>query len=135
MSAPDALVRALAQARADGQLGDIAPHFFSFGGIAAHRALGRGGGAAPDHARAGRRVPGRAARVDTLEDTPHFSGGIRGDAGRTLASFHVTKVFSWPCRIPAGPNVMASAEHDARPQRTKKTAMKYLLLIYARRAN
>ena len=34
MSAPDALVRALATARADGQLGDVAPHFFSFGGLA-----------------------------------------------------------------------------------------------------
>ena len=34
MSAPDALVRALAQARADGQLGEAAPHFFSFGGLA-----------------------------------------------------------------------------------------------------
>ena len=33
MSAPDALVRALAQARADKHLGDIAPHFFSFGGL------------------------------------------------------------------------------------------------------
>ncbi len=34
MSAPDALVRALAKARADGRLGDVAPHFFSFGGLA-----------------------------------------------------------------------------------------------------
>jgi methylenetetrahydrofolate reductase (NADPH) len=34
MSAPDALVRALAMARADGQLGEVAPHFFSFGGLA-----------------------------------------------------------------------------------------------------
>jgi len=34
MSTPDALVRALATARADGQLGDVAPHFFSFGGLA-----------------------------------------------------------------------------------------------------
>jgi methylenetetrahydrofolate reductase (NADPH) len=34
MSAPDVLVRALAQARADGQLGEVAPHFFSFGGLA-----------------------------------------------------------------------------------------------------
>jgi len=33
MSAPDAVVRALAQARADKHLGDIAPHFFSFGGL------------------------------------------------------------------------------------------------------
>jgi methylenetetrahydrofolate reductase (NADPH) len=33
MSAPDALVRALAQARAQLHLGDIAPHFFSFGGL------------------------------------------------------------------------------------------------------
>jgi len=29
---PDALLRALAEARAD--LGDVAPHFFSFGGLA-----------------------------------------------------------------------------------------------------
>ncbi len=35
MSAPDALVRALAEARADRHLGEIAPHFFSFGGLAA----------------------------------------------------------------------------------------------------
>ena len=35
MSAPDGLVRALAQSRADGRLGRVAPHFFSFGGIAA----------------------------------------------------------------------------------------------------
>ena len=34
MSAPDALVRALAEVRADGQTGEIAPHFFSFGGLA-----------------------------------------------------------------------------------------------------
>jgi methylenetetrahydrofolate reductase (NADPH) len=34
MSAPDALVRALAQARAERHLGEIAPHFFSFGGLA-----------------------------------------------------------------------------------------------------
>jgi len=34
MSAPDALVRALAQARADRHVGEIAPHFFSFGGLA-----------------------------------------------------------------------------------------------------
>lgn len=34
MSAPDALVRALAQARAQRHLGEIAPHFFSFGGAA-----------------------------------------------------------------------------------------------------
>jgi methylenetetrahydrofolate reductase (NADPH) len=34
MSAPDALVRALAAARTNGQTGDIAPHFFSFGGLA-----------------------------------------------------------------------------------------------------
>jgi methylenetetrahydrofolate reductase (NADPH) len=33
MSAPDALVRALAQARAQLHLGDVAPHFFSFGGL------------------------------------------------------------------------------------------------------
>jgi len=34
MSAPDALVRALAEARAERHLGEIAPHFFSFGGLA-----------------------------------------------------------------------------------------------------
>jgi methylenetetrahydrofolate reductase (NADPH) len=34
MSAPDALVRALAQARAEHHVGEIAPHFFSFGGLA-----------------------------------------------------------------------------------------------------
>jgi methylenetetrahydrofolate reductase (NADPH) len=34
MSAPDPLVRALAEARANGLTGEIAPHFFSFGGIA-----------------------------------------------------------------------------------------------------
>jgi len=33
MSAPDGLVRAVAQARADKHLGEIAPHFFSFGGL------------------------------------------------------------------------------------------------------
>ena len=33
MSAPDALVRRLAQARAQLHLGDVAPHFFSFGGL------------------------------------------------------------------------------------------------------
>jgi methylenetetrahydrofolate reductase (NADPH) len=33
MSAPDALVRTLAQARGDNHLGEIAPHFFSFGGL------------------------------------------------------------------------------------------------------
>lgn len=35
MSAPDGLVRALATAQTNGTLGDIALHFFSFGGIAA----------------------------------------------------------------------------------------------------
>jgi methylenetetrahydrofolate reductase (NADPH) len=34
MSAPDALVRALAQAGAEHHVGEIAPHFFSFGGLA-----------------------------------------------------------------------------------------------------
>ena len=34
MSAPDALVRVLAQARAERNVGEIAPHFFSFGGMA-----------------------------------------------------------------------------------------------------
>jgi methylenetetrahydrofolate reductase (NADPH) len=34
MSAPDALVRALAQTRAERHLGEIVPHFFSFGGLA-----------------------------------------------------------------------------------------------------
>jgi methylenetetrahydrofolate reductase (NADPH) len=34
MSAPDPLVRALAEARAGGLTGEIAPHFFSFGGLA-----------------------------------------------------------------------------------------------------
>lgn len=34
-TAPDALVRALAAACADGRLGNIAPHFYSFGGLAA----------------------------------------------------------------------------------------------------
>jgi hypothetical protein len=29
---------------------------------------------------------------------------------------------------------MASAEHDARPQRTKETVMKYMLLIYSNEA-
>jgi methylenetetrahydrofolate reductase (NADPH) len=33
MSAPDGLVRALAQARTEGHLGAIKPHFFSFGGL------------------------------------------------------------------------------------------------------
>jgi methylenetetrahydrofolate reductase (NADH) len=35
MSTPDALVRALGEAHAAGQLGAVVPHFFSFGGIAA----------------------------------------------------------------------------------------------------
>jgi methylenetetrahydrofolate reductase (NADPH) len=35
MSAPDALVRALADAHAERRLGDVAPHFFAFGGIPA----------------------------------------------------------------------------------------------------
>jgi methylenetetrahydrofolate reductase (NADPH) len=35
MSAPDALVRALADARAAGHLGDVGLHFYSFGGLAA----------------------------------------------------------------------------------------------------
>ena len=60
MSAPDALVRPLAQARAEGQLGEVAPHFFSFGGLARRRA-GPMRWPAPHHARAGRRVSGRAA--------------------------------------------------------------------------
>jgi methylenetetrahydrofolate reductase (NADPH) len=34
MSAPDALIRALAQARGERALGEVAPHFFSFGGLA-----------------------------------------------------------------------------------------------------
>jgi methylenetetrahydrofolate reductase (NADPH) len=32
-TAPDAVIRALANARLDAQLGDIAPHFFTFGGL------------------------------------------------------------------------------------------------------
>ena len=34
LSAPDALVRKLTEARAEGHLGEIAAHFFSFGGLA-----------------------------------------------------------------------------------------------------
>jgi methylenetetrahydrofolate reductase (NADPH) len=34
-SAPDGIVRALVEANRDGELGDIAPHLFSFGGIGA----------------------------------------------------------------------------------------------------
>jgi methylenetetrahydrofolate reductase (NADH) len=34
LSAPDALARKLAEARTERHLGDIAPHFFSFGGLA-----------------------------------------------------------------------------------------------------
>jgi methylenetetrahydrofolate reductase (NADPH) len=34
-TAPDAIVRALVDANKDGELGEIAPHFFSFGGIGA----------------------------------------------------------------------------------------------------
>jgi methylenetetrahydrofolate reductase (NADPH) len=33
LSAPDALIRALAEARADRHLGEIVPHFFCFGGL------------------------------------------------------------------------------------------------------
>jgi methylenetetrahydrofolate reductase (NADPH) len=33
MSAPDALIEALAQAHADGHLGVVKPHFFAFGGV------------------------------------------------------------------------------------------------------
>jgi methylenetetrahydrofolate reductase (NADPH) len=35
MSTPDGLVRTLAESRFDGHLGEITPHFFSFGGLAA----------------------------------------------------------------------------------------------------
>ena len=35
MSAPDGLVRVLADAHAGGRLGQVAPHFFSFGGVTA----------------------------------------------------------------------------------------------------
>ena len=34
-AAPDGIVRALVEANRDGQLGDITPHLFSFGGIGA----------------------------------------------------------------------------------------------------
>ncbi len=34
-AAPDAIIRALIEANRDGELGDIAPHLFSFGGIGA----------------------------------------------------------------------------------------------------
>jgi methylenetetrahydrofolate reductase (NADPH) len=34
-ASPDRIVRALADANADGRLGDVTPHFFSFGGIGA----------------------------------------------------------------------------------------------------
>jgi methylenetetrahydrofolate reductase (NADPH) len=34
LSAPDALLRALAEARARGDLGEVVPHFYSFGGLA-----------------------------------------------------------------------------------------------------
>jgi methylenetetrahydrofolate reductase (NADPH) len=35
VAAPDTIVRALAEANADGRLGDVAPHLFSFGGTGA----------------------------------------------------------------------------------------------------
>src|SRR5205085_4108696 len=34
-AAPDSIIRALIEANRDGELGDIAPHLFSFGGIGA----------------------------------------------------------------------------------------------------
>ena len=51
------------EARADGQFGDVAPHFFSFGGLAWTARWAERGGAAPDRARRRARVPGRAAAV------------------------------------------------------------------------
>ena len=66
MSTPDVLVRAIAEARAHRHLGEIAPHFFSFGGLAQARTVGRGGGRAPHRARARGRIPGRAAAHESV---------------------------------------------------------------------
>jgi methylenetetrahydrofolate reductase (NADPH) len=52
MSTPDVLVRAIAEARAHKHLGEIAPHFFSFGGLAQAARCGRS--------------PGRAAAPQSL---------------------------------------------------------------------
>jgi methylenetetrahydrofolate reductase (NADPH) len=46
MSTPDVLIRAIAEARARRHLGEIAPHFFSFGGLAQ---AARWGAAVADH--------------------------------------------------------------------------------------
>ena len=46
MSTPDVLIRAIAEARAHRHLGEIAPHFFSFGGLAQ---AARWGAAVADH--------------------------------------------------------------------------------------
>jgi hypothetical protein len=43
-------------------------------------------------------------------------------------------IFSWPCRNPAGSNVIVPAEHGARPQSLRETIMKYILLIYGSEA-
>jgi methylenetetrahydrofolate reductase (NADPH) len=46
MSTPDILIRTIAEARARRHLGEIAPHFFSFGGLAQ---AARWGAAVADH--------------------------------------------------------------------------------------
>ena len=93
MSAPDALMRALAEARADGRLGDVAPHFFSFGGLAGTARWAEAVAATPHHARSGRGVPGRAARADTLEDTPHSCAASAAMPGGLLPHFMSRKFF------------------------------------------
>jgi len=74
LSAPDALVaQARRRARAERHLGEIAPHFFSFGGPSrAHRALGASRSRAPHrHRRRGEGFQGRGRRArasSALED-------------------------------------------------------------------
>src|SRR5262249_58123210 len=62
MSAPDALVRALAQARAQLHLAEIAPHFFSFGGLLRTARWAEAVAHRPDPLVPARRLPGHARR-------------------------------------------------------------------------
>ena len=61
VSAPDGIIRPLAEAAAAGRLGQVAPHFYSFGGVAATGRWAAAARAGPHRARPRRRVPGRAA--------------------------------------------------------------------------
>ena len=90
-AAPDGIIRALIEANRDGELGEIAPHLFSFGGIGATATVGR-----QTPPRADRALDPRGVRACEAGSARNLSSRDY----RTLASRGRTRNHSAPRRSP-----------------------------------